>query len=668
MGLMDLFRPKRKEGDHDAPPRIALENDAPARLLALEKIEDQELLARAVMHESERSVYQPAMERITDQRALLQLALGHRKPPACRLATEKLDEAALLQVAREHDKPSVRQFAIERVTDQTVLSEAAINERLPSVRQAAMERVTDQRVLARIAKNDATWKIRQIAVTRINDQGVLAEIARSDKKDLVRQSAVKKLEDQPTLAAIAASDAPESVRQSAVRNLEDQEIIAEVALQDADWEVRKAAVRRLMHQGLLAEIAQNDDDDDVRAAAVKQLDDQELLTALAKSANDVSVRTAAVERLDDQETLAGIARDDTNDHLREAARARVTDPALEAEFVEQKAELAAQEAATAAQERAQNPHPIPGLVYMEVPGPGRSAVCSDDNCPCPEVPIERGEGYMYVSEDLAELRRRCPSLAEIKAWREQLGANVMFGGGTLSPVLTCEQGARLRNLDMTVAGQDATWWWETGKVPCRATPTCGTDEEETVDEQASEGTELAGPDNGESPGDVIRQVSEEIRRALAGIRQHRRGGNDGSREPLRSTGLTVLEFPTGHERAFELHQALLDRLAVEHDDVMARYRILKVDIPGDSGICGLVFVLGASEDVRNFAETAHFLPSAESFVAERCDSDWQMISATSTLSDVPDSDCWLDLSGLESRLVEVLELVEGTMTNPKARA
>jgi len=117
------------------------------------------------------------------------------------------------------------------------------------------------------------------------------------------------------------------------------------------------------------------------------------------------------------------------------------------------------------------PHPIPGMVYMEVPEPGRSAVCSDDKCPCPEVPIARGEGYMYVSEELAELRRRCPSLGEIKAWREQLGENVMFGGGTLSPVLTCEQGARLRNLDMTVAAQDAQWWWKTGQVPCRPTPT-----------------------------------------------------------------------------------------------------------------------------------------------------------------------------------------------------
>ena len=41
----------------------------------------------------------------------------------------------------------------------------------------------------------------------------------------------------------------------------------------------------------------------------------------------------------------------------------------------------------------------------------------------------------------------------------------------IGPILVCEQGARLRKLDLKVAGADAAHWWRTGKVPLRPTPT-----------------------------------------------------------------------------------------------------------------------------------------------------------------------------------------------------
>lgn len=47
----------------------------------------------------------------------------------------------------------------------------------------------------------------------------------------------------------------------------------------------------------------------------------------------------------------------------------------------------------------------------------------------------------------------------------------IFGDpGTASPIMCCEQGARLRGLDLEIAAADAKYWWETGLVPLRATP------------------------------------------------------------------------------------------------------------------------------------------------------------------------------------------------------
>lgn len=43
----------------------------------------------------------------------------------------------------------------------------------------------------------------------------------------------------------------------------------------------------------------------------------------------------------------------------------------------------------------------------------------------------------------------------------------------LGPSLVCEQGAKLRNLDIEVAATDAKYWWKNGKVPLRATQLAG---------------------------------------------------------------------------------------------------------------------------------------------------------------------------------------------------
>jgi hypothetical protein len=72
-----------------------------------------------------------------------------------------------------------------------------------------------------------------------------------------------------------------------------------------------------------------------------------------------------------------------------------------------------------------------------------SGLCSDNYCPCPQVTIPRGEGYIYIDQ---------------------------HPNGNFTANLTCEQGAKLRSLNLEVARKDAIHWWATGRVPKRATP------------------------------------------------------------------------------------------------------------------------------------------------------------------------------------------------------
>lgn len=117
--------------------------------------------------------------------------------------------------------------------------------------------------------------------------------------------------------------------------------------------------------------------------------------------------------------------------------------------------------------------------YFEVPIPQWGAVCSDLSCPCPETPIPPGKGFLYISPDVVEFRREARSEGEAMAKLEllrhsreaQTGAMVLIDPkGIAVPVLICEQGARLRPIDLETAAADARHWWESGQVPLRVTP------------------------------------------------------------------------------------------------------------------------------------------------------------------------------------------------------
>ncbi|MHA1248077.1 MAG: hypothetical protein ACTSPE_12175 [Candidatus Thorarchaeota archaeon] len=109
------------------------------------------------------------------------------------------------------------------------------------------------------------------------------------------------------------------------------------------------------------------------------------------------------------------------------------------------------------------------LQYVKVKRPPGDGLCSDNQCPCDEVVIPRGEGYLYIPESFVEFRKRFQSELEYRAHMMRMGfAGVAIMGG--GPILMCRQGAELRGLDLEVAAQDAKYWWETGLVPLRPTP------------------------------------------------------------------------------------------------------------------------------------------------------------------------------------------------------
>jgi hypothetical protein len=84
------------------------------------------------------------------------------------------------------------------------------------------------------------------------------------------------------------------------------------------------------------------------------------------------------------------------------------------------------------------------------------------------------KGYLYIPTSIIDSRRDCPTLKElqdkINRMQHSLEATIVPAKNVFAPTVLCEQGARLRNLDLAVAASDYDMWTRTGKVPFRATP------------------------------------------------------------------------------------------------------------------------------------------------------------------------------------------------------
>ena len=127
---------------------------------------------------------------------------------------------------------------------------------------------------------------------------------------------------------------------------------------------------------------------------------------------------------------------------------------------------------------------VEGDMSPEVMNGTLQSRCCDDDCPCPSpgTIIPRGTGYIYISEEVVEFRRKYPVLNDAKEamqhilYEKNKSIISQFGGGAtiimpeFGGVLVCKQGARLRNLDLDVAATDAKHWWKHNQIPLRPTP------------------------------------------------------------------------------------------------------------------------------------------------------------------------------------------------------
>jgi uncharacterized DUF497 family protein len=171
----------------------------------------------------------------------------------------------------------VRQAAVNKLTDQRLLAEIAKGDSAPCVRVAAVNELADQPTIVYIANHDENSYVRVVAVRKLTEQTTIAYIAKHDLYADVRAAAVKKLTDQRLHAEIAKEDAAPCARLAAVEMLTDQQMLAEIGRTDEYWEVRWKAISKLTDQSARIDLVKNDRDFFLRIRAADQIANPEVL-------------------------------------------------------------------------------------------------------------------------------------------------------------------------------------------------------------------------------------------------------------------------------------------------------------------------------------------------------------------------------------------------------
>jgi hypothetical protein len=210
------------------------------------------------------------------------------------IGIEKMkDQDALAKLAAEEKNPRFRAAAVSGLTDQALLSKYALKDEDIGVRQEAIKKVSDQAILIKIALEDKVVLARCAAVERITDQTFLARLAVEDKEWGVYDAACRALRDQALLTAVIMKNG----YRPAIDLLENQRDIAQIALSHADPSVREKALDRLTDQALLAKFVQEEKKDWLRINAIMKLLDLSVLEKITLEDQSPDVRKAAKDRL-----------------------------------------------------------------------------------------------------------------------------------------------------------------------------------------------------------------------------------------------------------------------------------------------------------------------------------------------------------------------------------
>ncbi len=261
--------------------RIALseKEDGPVRKIAVAHLTDERTLKAVLQGKDSYAWYlrEAALlnPNLKDQSFLLEQVKNitqdapHSVILYSAIKNENIPQSALEYIALYSDAGDICLAAVEKLTDQNMLANVAINSVEEDnrgvifrwdVAEAAFNKLADKSQLLRVARSAAPKSIRCQAIRMITDPVALVNFAKNSLIESIRESAVGNphFTDQALLKDFALNDESSDVRQAAVWNITDKKILTEIVNNNAnELDIRWIAVNKIHDRALLEDIQEN---------------------------------------------------------------------------------------------------------------------------------------------------------------------------------------------------------------------------------------------------------------------------------------------------------------------------------------------------------------------------------------------------------------------------
>lgn len=249
------------------------------------------------------------------------------------------NQKKLGRYALETKRMIVWQTAVDKITDEQILCQLAENNENEPLGAEAAKQMKDPVLLRKVVLSETAFFNAKITALRaLNDQNLAEQLARTDDSSFVRQAALEILADEALVTQIAVSDPSFHIREWAAKHVNDQEALLHLAKTDEAGQVRSAAIARIKDERTRMELALRDRDVDLkdRLRALELLDpDDATLEELATQKQSVMVyedfrfREEVVRRMNDPDALVHAVQKSTsaNRGIVGIAAAKITDRA-----------------------------------------------------------------------------------------------------------------------------------------------------------------------------------------------------------------------------------------------------------------------------------------------------------------------------------------------------
>lgn len=211
MGLANFFRPKHKHSDPairaqavrqlgndeaEILAHIAASDESPkVRVLAIERLDDPEVLVELAQSEIDAEVKRCATERAAERLRGQALGGDEARAQSCVATLARLEaQGTLVEVASRAKNAAVKHAAIEAIEDAHALADLFREAGDPAVRAAALDRITDGDVLRALGVTETRKDAAFALIDRMADRAVLEAIASHGKTKAIRARARRKLD------------------------------------------------------------------------------------------------------------------------------------------------------------------------------------------------------------------------------------------------------------------------------------------------------------------------------------------------------------------------------------------------------------------------------------------------------------------------------------------